>query len=63
RLRKPVLLTHGALDAIVRPSTVEQHKAAMPHAQVQMMPHAGHAAFWDDAPGFNERLAAFCEAL
>jgi non-heme chloroperoxidase len=23
----------------------------------------GHAAFWDDAPGFNQRLAAFAETL
>ena len=33
-IRKPVLITHGAADAIVRPAAVDQHKAAMPHAQV-----------------------------
>jgi len=37
--------------------------AAMPHAQVQLMANTGHAAFWDDAAGFNERLHAFCESL
>jgi pimeloyl-ACP methyl ester carboxylesterase len=63
RIRKPVLITHGAADAIVKPIVVEQNKAAMPHAQVQVMPKAGHAAFWDDAAGFNERLHAFCEGL
>ena len=63
RLRKPVLITHGELDAIVRPSAVEQHQAAMPHAQVQWAANAGHAVFWDDAPAFNERLQAFCETL
>jgi non-heme chloroperoxidase len=41
RIRKPVLITHGALDAIVRMTAVEQHKAAMPHAQVHVMPKCG----------------------
>jgi non-heme chloroperoxidase len=63
KIRKPVLITHGALDAIVKRAAVEQHKAAMPHAQVQIMPNAGHGAFWDDAPGFNERLRAFADSL
>jgi non-heme chloroperoxidase len=63
KIRKPVLITHGAADAIVKPAAVDQHKAAMPHAQVQVMANTGHAAFWDDTPGFNERLRAFCESL
>ena len=36
KIRKPVLITHGLLDAIVRPIAAEQHKAAMPQAQVQL---------------------------
>jgi non-heme chloroperoxidase len=63
KIRKPVLITHGAADAIVKLAAVDQHKAAMPHAQVQLMPNTGHAAFWDDAAGFNERLRAFSESL
>lgn len=59
-LTSPVLITHGAEDAIVRPAVVEQHRAAVPHAQIHIMAGAGHAAFWDDAPAFNQRLAAFC---
>jgi len=62
RIRKPVLITHGAADAIVRPAAVEKHKAAMPHAQVHLT-KTGHAAFWDDPAEFNERLHAFCESL
>ena len=62
KIRKPVLITHGAADAIVKPAAVDQHKAAMPHAQVHLMAKTGHAAFWDDAAG-NERLRAFCESL
>jgi non-heme chloroperoxidase len=63
KIRKPVLITHGAADAIVNPAVVDQHKAAMPRAQIQLLANTGHAAFWDDAAGFNERLRAFCESL
>ena len=58
-IAKPVLITHGALDAIVRQEAVAQHRAGLPHAQVHIMPDAGHAAFWDDAASFNRRLGAF----
>jgi non-heme chloroperoxidase len=62
-IRKPVLITHGADDAIVKTSVVEQHKALMPHAQIHLMANAGHAPFWDDATIYNQRLHAFCENL
>jgi pimeloyl-ACP methyl ester carboxylesterase len=63
QIRKPVLITHGVADAVVKPVVVEQHKAAMPHAQVQLMENAGHAAFWDDTENFNARLHEFCATL
>ncbi len=62
-LRKPVLVPHGELDALVRSAVVEQHRAAMPHARVDVVPGAGHAVFWDEATAFNERLHAFCASL
>jgi pimeloyl-ACP methyl ester carboxylesterase len=61
-ITKPVLITHGADDAIVNPSIVEEHRSRIPHAQVHVMPDAGHAPFWDDAPAFNQRLAEFCDS-
>ena len=63
KLRKPVLITHGADDAVVRRAAVDQHKAAIAHAQIQMMANAGHACFWDDAAAFNRRLRTFAEGL
>jgi pimeloyl-ACP methyl ester carboxylesterase len=60
-LRSPVLITHGAEDAIVSTAVVEQHRALVPHAPVDIMPGAGHAPFWDDAARFNQRLATFCD--
>ena len=63
RIRKPVLIVHGAQDAVVKPAVVDQHRAGLTRAQVVLMPNAGHAAFWDDAPAFNQHLRAFCERL
>ena len=63
RIRTPILVIHGAEDAIVKPSIVEQHTACMPHAQLRVMPDAGHAPFWDDAPAFNQHLRVFCQNL
>jgi len=62
-IAKPVLITHGALDAVVRAEVVAQHRAGLPHAQIDIMPDAGHAAFWDDAARFNLRLGAFREEV
>lgn len=63
KIRKPVLITHGADDAIVNPAVVAQHKASMTHAQIHVMANVGHAPFWDDAASFNQRLRAFSESL
>jgi non-heme chloroperoxidase len=62
-LRKPVLIVHGAQNAIVKPAVVDQHRAGLAHAQVEMMSNAGHAPFWDDAVAFNGHLRTFCERL
>jgi pimeloyl-ACP methyl ester carboxylesterase len=60
-IRKPVLVVHGALDAVVNPTIVDQYRIT--HAQIQLIPGAGHAPFWDDAETFNEHLRTFCEGL
>jgi len=62
-IMKPVLITHGALDAVVSQEVVAQHRAWLPRAQVDIMPDAGHAPFRDDAAGFNRRLGAFREEI
>jgi pimeloyl-ACP methyl ester carboxylesterase len=62
-IHTPTLITHGAADRAVKMNAVEQHRALIPHAQVHIMPNAGHAPFFDDAASFNERLSAFCEQV
>jgi non-heme chloroperoxidase len=59
-IRRPVLITHGAKDAIVKTEVAERHRASIAHATTHIMPDTGHAPFWDDAMSFNRRLATFC---
>ena len=61
KIRKPVLLTHGVNDSVVKTAAVDQHKASIAHAQIDM-PKTGHAPFWDYAAGFNRRILAFVNA-
>jgi non-heme chloroperoxidase len=61
RIRKPVLIVQGTLDSIVKPAVVDQIRASVPHAQVEVMSEVGHAPFWEDAAAFNQRLRAFVE--
>jgi non-heme chloroperoxidase len=63
RMRKPVLITHGTKDAVVKPAAVDEHKAGLAHAQVHMMENAGHAPFWENAAAYNKRLRAFAASL
>jgi pimeloyl-ACP methyl ester carboxylesterase len=62
-IRKPVLIVHGAQDALVTPSVVDQHRAGVAHARVCIMANAGHAPFWDDAAAFNQLLRDFCTTI
>ena len=59
RIHKPVLITQGTNDAVVKPTAVDKHKAGLARAHVHMVPNVSHAPFWDDAPGFNRRLREF----
>ena len=63
KIQKPVLITHGANDAVVKPAAANKLKTFMSHAEVQMMENAGHAPFWDDAADFNRRQREFSESL
>lgn len=58
-IRKPVLITHSSAETIVKPAAVDEHLAAMPHAQVHWTRQAGHAPFFDEADAFNRRLRQF----
>jgi pimeloyl-ACP methyl ester carboxylesterase len=61
KLRKPVLITHGAKDAIVLPEAARQHAKAIPHATLSLYPNVGHATFLENAPRFNRELRALAK--
>jgi non-heme chloroperoxidase len=61
KIRKPVLIAHGASDAVVSPSVIERQMAHLAHAQVRMIENAGHACFWDQAAVYNRVLREFVE--
>lgn len=63
KLYSPVLITHGADDAIVTMDAPNQHASFISNVQLDIMPGAGHAAFWDDAPRFNRTLETFCKEI
>jgi pimeloyl-ACP methyl ester carboxylesterase len=62
-IRKPLLITHAMNDAIVKAAIVDQHRAAVPHAEYELVANCAHGCFWDDAAGFNQRLRTFTETL
>jgi pimeloyl-ACP methyl ester carboxylesterase len=63
RLRKPVLITHGTDDAVVKPAVIDQQMVRITSAKIRMMANAGHACFWNDAAAYNRCLQEFAEAL
>jgi len=63
RLTRPMLITHGASDAIVLTEAARQHARAVPHARLSVYPAVGHAPFWENAPRFNRELRAFARQV
>ena len=72
---RPILFLHGfsqsclawsrQLDSELardhRLVAMDQHKAGLPHAQVDLVPNVAHTPFWEDSSAFNQRLRAFVE--
>lgn len=59
KLRTPVLITHGALDGVVKPGVIEQQMSSIRHAQIHVIPNATHACFWGAAATYNALLREF----
>jgi pimeloyl-ACP methyl ester carboxylesterase len=63
KLRTPVLITHGAEDAVVKRTVIDQQMARIPRATIRMIANAGHGCFWDEATAYNRCLREFMDAL
>jgi non-heme chloroperoxidase len=62
KLRKPVLITHGTNDAVVKSAVIDQQMDRISGARIRML-STGHACFWGDAAGYNRCLQEFVEGL
>jgi pimeloyl-ACP methyl ester carboxylesterase len=62
RLRKPVSITHGAADAVVKTEVIDQQMKRIGSARIGLMP-TGHGCFWDDAERYNRQLREFATSL
>jgi non-heme chloroperoxidase len=61
-LRKPVLITHGIHDAVVKPAVIERQLSSIVSAKIERMA-TGHACFWDDPVAYNASLQNFAAGL
>ena len=61
-LRKPVLVTHGSDDAVVKPTVIDRQMDRISSANIRMLA-TGHACFWDDAAAYNRCLQEFVEGM
>ncbi|HET9388154.1 MAG TPA: alpha/beta hydrolase [Steroidobacteraceae bacterium] len=62
KLTRPVLVTHGTEDAVVKREVIEKQMRRIPTLETHLISNAGHACFWDDATAYNRRLAEFVES-
>ncbi|ASR42241.1 alpha/beta hydrolase [Xanthomonas citri pv. mangiferaeindicae] len=63
RLHKPLLLLHGARDALVRPEpSIARARTLKPDAQTMIYADIGHAPFAEAPARFNQDLVRFVEA-
>lgn len=61
KIRRPVLITHGTDDPVVKTAVIERQMGCIAGARIRMMPNAGHACFWNDAVSYNRCLRDFAE--
>ena len=60
-IRKPVLIAHGAADAVVSPDVISRQMSRIRNAQVRLLSNAGHGCFRDEAATFNRYMREFVE--
>jgi len=59
----PVLLTHGAHDALVRLAMSERVAAQRPGRRLSIFQESGHSPFWEEPERYGRELAAFVTAI
>ncbi len=59
KLKAPVLVTHGRLDALILPAAAEMTAEAANGAAISWYDDCGHSPFFEDAERYNNELDAF----
>jgi poly(3-hydroxyoctanoate) depolymerase len=59
RIRKPTLVLSGARDPIVPPINARILARRIPHAELEIVPNAGHLLLMEHARAVSERIATF----
>lgn len=59
----PVLVTHGAHDALVRLAMSERIVAQRPGRRLSVFPESGHTPFWEEPERYGRELAAFVTTI
>ncbi|MEA2237077.1 MAG: hypothetical protein QOC81_1801 [Thermoanaerobaculia bacterium] len=63
KLTMPVLLVWGEHDPLVPLTYARQMLALVPHAQLRVIPRAGHIPMWENPRAFNEALLSFLNEI
>lgn len=58
-IKTPILLVGGADDILTPPKYQEYTKSQIPHAEMIILPEAGHASILDNTDGFNDAVINF----
>jgi pimeloyl-ACP methyl ester carboxylesterase len=58
-IKHPTLLVTGDSDLYTPPSLLRMQASHLPHAQVHVIPEAGHSPYWEQPTVFNEILLGF----
>jgi pimeloyl-ACP methyl ester carboxylesterase len=59
QLSVPTLLIVGSEDVIAPPAIVQLFSEMLPGSRVEIIPRAGHSAYFERAPEFNKAVARF----
>lgn len=59
----PALILHGDADQVVPVENARRLKAALPDAELRLLPGVGHQIFIEAAPMVNREIALFLSAL
>jgi pimeloyl-ACP methyl ester carboxylesterase len=59
----PVLVVVGGEDTLTPPAESEKMRDALPNAQIEVIPRAGHLACMEDPPAFNAILSRYLSSV